>query len=129
MLFTRVTNPPLITQFSSKNVVGAAWSYLKAAGSFADALIVLAVSTRFPDSYGENAFAHHIDKEALQADDVASLLENGGDINKLSKYNARPLHYAVYIDDFELFKTLLENGAIPSSLNYQDEDVLDDAVY
>ena len=128
-LFVRAKNPPVITMWSSKNVVGAAWSHLKMAGSLAFvALIVLAVSTRFPDSYGENAFVQHMDQGELTADDVEDLVENGGNINSLSSYDDRPLHYALYDEDEALFRTLLENGADPSLANSQGDDALDSAV-
>ncbi len=129
-LFTRVTRPPLITQWSSRNAVGAAWSQIKTAGSLMlVAVIVLAFSSRFPDSYGEQSFVQHMDHGELEARYVTKLLENGGDINLLDKYGSRPLHYAAYNEDFELFKALLDNGADPSLEDDQGEDALDEAVY
>jgi len=103
-LFKRVLNPPTISIWSSRNVVGNAWSQIKTAGSFAFlAIIVLAISTRFPDSYGTNSFVQHMEQEKLGADDVETLVKNGGNINAQDSYGSPPLHYAVYTQDLPLF--------------------------
>lgn len=129
-LLKRVSKPPMVTQWSSRNIASNAWSQIKTIASFAFlAVIVFAVSTRFPNSYGEAAISQHVDHDELEADNVISLLKNGGDINRISEYGTRPLFYALYNEDFELFKILLANGADTSLAEADDSDILDEAVY
>lgn len=128
-LFKRASNPPVITMWSSKNMAGAAWSNIKTAGSLGIlAIIIFAVSHRFPDNYGENAFVAHMEQAELSADEVDELIENGGNINRISDYGDRPLDYAIYDGDQRLLLTLLENGADPSLVNLQGNDALDESI-
>jgi len=112
--YKRITNPPVVTTLSTRNVVGSAWQKLKVAGSLAIVLAVaLAFSTQIPNSYGEKALAEHIDAEALTVENLPELVARGSDINAVSDYGWTALHQAIYEDNQPLFSVALNQGADP----------------
>lgn len=112
--YTRITNPPIVTTLSTRNVVGSAWQKIKFAGSLALlAIIVLAFSSLFPDSYGDKALGQHIDAEQLTAEKLTVLVSRGSDINSVSDFGWTALHQAISEDNLSLFSTAIAEGADP----------------
>jgi len=82
MLYTRLTNPPVITRWKLKGKkIRKAWNGLKNVTSGAVAVaVVCGFSLKLPDSHGERAVYDRVYHEMATAEDIQGLIENGGDL-------------------------------------------------
>lgn len=63
------------------------------------------------DGFNRNAL-HYAAERSLEL--VRTLVEHGADIDKRDQTGHTPLHWAAYVNRFEIVRFLLEQGANPN---------------
>ncbi|SMF13983.1 hypothetical protein SAMN02745866_00893 [Alteromonadaceae bacterium Bs31] len=130
MLYTRLSNPPVISAWKLKGrYVGKTINAIKIGLSYAFVLILaIGFSYKLPLSYGPSALFSHLDYDELTASKVPQLVSNGADVNWVNDEGDDILTYAIAMENPDMVKALIHAGANLSDSRNAHRSALYDAL-